>query len=114
MRLIDGDEAIKKICKIVTEMERTSKTIITANDAKYLFIKTIESLSSVETEWIPCSEKLPENEGCYLITLDDNSLDVASYEIGTKLSQWHCGPFEDGKVIAWMSLPEPYREDGEA
>ena len=39
-----------------------------------------------EPQWIPCSERLPEEEEDFLVT---------------------------DEVIAWMPLPEPYRKDGD-
>lgn len=58
-------------------------------------------------EWIPCSERLPEEDGEYLVT-DDSG--------GAKwvIESFYC-MCEDGSSfwtadnpIAWMSCPEPY------
>lgn len=75
--------------------------------------KYISALPSAEAEWIPCSERLPEKDGWYLVT-------VQGYETVTDVSLYSA---DDGcawgdvsakqKVIAWMPLPKPYREDGE-
>lgn len=100
-----------------------SPSLAPVDEAIGIVIEALENEETHETHdiedaptiggWIPCSERLPKNDGYYLITLSDNSLDVAYYEIGTNLSQWHCGAFEDGRVIAWMPLPEPYKEQTE-
>ena len=68
-----------------------------------------------EPQWIPCSERLPEYDGgTYLVT------DYCE-QIGRKrIHVSYCYMNKDGfwsdvplgyKVIAWMPLPEPYKEE---
>ena len=60
--------------------------------------------------WIPCSERLPENNGCMLVTIDD-AIEFGKYEDG-EWSIWVCEHWDewDAKgVIAWMPLPEPWK-----
>jgi len=57
-------------------------------------------------EWIPCSERLPEEEGYYLITLD--------FEWGREIEigLWTDGEwFNDNRHanIAWMPMIEPWK-----
>ena len=63
-------------------------------------------------EWIPCSERLPEDGQGVLVTVDANkwNIEVGSciYSGGTFHSKLY-----DLDVLAWMPLPKPYREDGE-
>lgn len=66
--------------------------------------------------WIPCSERLPENiiKDC-LVTLENGAVFQASYsDIGKEFRMicWHgIERFsEENKVIAWMPLPEPYKQ----
>ena len=82
---------------------------------------TIEALSekvranNLHEGWIPVSERLPENNGCMLVTIDD-AIEFGKYEDG-EWSIWVCEHWDewDAKgVTAWMPLPEPYRKDGEA
>ena len=67
----------------------------------------LERLQSAQ-QWIPCSEGLPEESGDYLVTVAHHSgellveVDQFDNENG---SWWH---YMDD-VIAWMSLPEPYK-----
>jgi hypothetical protein len=59
-----------------------------------------------EQRWIPCSERLPEERQEILATTTDNAWgDVVI--IRTYYKEMH------KSVIAWMPLPEPYREDKE-
>lgn len=67
----------------------------------------IQSLPSAQ-QWIPCSERLPEKSGDYLVTVAHHSgellveVDQFDNENG---SWWH---YMDD-VIAWMPTPEPYK-----
>lgn len=53
--------------------------------------------------WIPCSERMPEEDGCYLVTTtgtNNDIIDIAYYTEGI----WH----KASRIKAWMPLPEPY------
>ena len=53
--------------------------------------------------WIPCSRKVPEEKGMYLTTTIDK---------GVYCDYWNGVNFDRTElVIAWRSLPEPYKED---
>ena len=65
-----------------------------------------------KTKWIPISEKLPETGDSILVTYSDEEVGIV----------WSARPKVWGKYekannlifpVAWMPLPEPYREDGE-
>lgn len=57
--------------------------------------------------WIPCSERLPE-DGTYLCTLDGEL--VGEQEPFTGMCGIENGKWdEEGCVIAWKPLPEPYK-----
>ena len=66
------------------------------------------------SEWIPCSERLPEADGNYLCCFDSH-IQTLSYADG-----WNCIRHFDGDVYrknelfdvrAWQPLPELYEED---
>ena len=87
--------------------------------------------------WIPCQERLPEEDGDYLVlyytpsaykpyyTYDVTSFAndlyrIDKYDFSDKKEQkgwYYCdqeyGFCEDNSVYAWMPLPEPLREEGE-
>ena len=79
--------------------------------------------ASVGTEmslpkWIPCSERLPDACGKYLVTMKWND-DSGEEHIVIKAT-WY-GEWDDigwdlaeiFDVVAWMPLPEPYNEQTE-
>ena len=66
--------------------------------------------------WIPCSERLPEEYGNYLITTHDGNVDIGTIDPKKKNVWSACD--SDGfywlrEVLAWIPLPEPYREESE-
>ena len=82
----------------------------------YNLFEVLPSAQS-EQQWIPCSERLPEESGQYLITVRYKHVD--GYEdVYAEHGEWgngkwdmfcfgHCGEVES--ILAWMPLPEPYK-----
>ena len=71
----------------------------------------LDALAQDEKEngWIPVSERLPE-DGTYITTLDGEL--VGQKEPFTGMCGIENGKWDDEDcVIAWMPLPEPYKED---
>lgn len=68
--------------------------------------------------WIPCSEKLPENDDWHVVTVLDERGDTPyKYtDLGWYLDRaecWIIDAEQRNDVIAWMPLPSPYREEGD-
>ena len=66
--------------------------------------------------WIPCSERLPEDESCILVSLKNCTMpDIARYEEDDEGGTFYPGDDEKSYsnqglfVNAWMPLPEPYK-----
>lgn len=65
-----------------------------------------------EAEWIPVGERLPEENGTYLTTLDGEL--VGQEEPFTGMCGFENGRWdEEGCVIAWKPMPAPYEEDAD-
>ena len=67
----------------------------------------VRDIREADSKWIPCSERLPEDEGMYLITArvyDKKEIQYAFYQ--KEIGLFIC----NGTAIAWMPLPEPYKE----
>lgn len=65
------------------------------------------------SDWVPCSERLPEEYGNYLITTYDGDVDIGSIDPSRKGAWSACdadGFYWLRNVIAWMPLPERYQE----
>lgn len=60
-------------------------------------------------KWIPVSERLPEEMGNYMVTMNYG-------KYGNIIGQryyYGLGEWSDDCVIAWMPLPEPYKLENE-
>lgn len=85
-------------------------------------IDAIKNLPSAQ-QWIPCSERLPNTNGVYNVTrkisdgFECRNISDTCYYDGT--NTWHDDTrVNHGRryltdVIAWMPLPEPYKEERE-
>ena len=101
-----------------------------------LGLKIMDYIENMDDEkengWIPVSERLPEDEKEYLVTLEkvygtpEKLYGIANYLKFGDAGYWNekkygyleWDKYSDGhggtkmyKVIAWMHLPEPYKED---
>ena len=118
MRLIDADNAIS-VLEILEDKCANTRAFEQA-------IGVLKDVPTIEAEprWIPCSERLPEKSGRYLVTRGLNACDavwnrvyIINYSdlMGLKSERiWWDGNVgkSDFKriddVIAWMPLPVPY------
>lgn len=62
-----------------------------------------------QTEWIPVSERLPERHKEVIVTDIETSDTYQSQYIGN--GYWECdNGILKNRIIAWMPMPEPYKE----
>lgn len=66
-----------------------------------------------ESQWIPCSERLPETSGTYLVSGMWESGRVAVGDCEYSNYDGYFNTAWNFDVIAWCELPEPYRGEGE-
>lgn len=62
-------------------------------------------------QWIPCSERLPEDGDYVIVTVWEGCVMIAwRYR-----NEWETESFslDDGEVNAWMPLPEPWKGEEE-
>ena len=99
----------------------SNKLIKAINDGSYeVNLSAVMALGAVVTQsasqWIPCSERLPEENGQYIVTVKYEHVD--GYEdIYSEHGEWvddrwdagygHCGRVE--KILAWQPLPTPWK-----
>ena len=122
-----GEEAIEWLeeLKVKIDIPKAAISQRKKNKALDLAISTLKQ----QSKWISVSEKVPENNGTYLVTLkyfNHNSIDIMSYAenlskidefdfCGVNRAGWYdydseCGYYEVDRVIAWMPLPSMYEE----
>lgn len=125
-RLIDADALIESICHTADLGGWIGDTL---RNIKRLAVRYINETPTIDavSEWIPCSERLPEKDGRYLTTYplirDMKWVNILWYGKPSMPSRdvqgkvWYVSDEEYGDVpyddvIAWMPLPKPYKEDG--
>lgn len=57
-----------------------------------------------EQRWIPCSERLPDQNGKYLVVGRQKAINILKFDGGRWYGKWG--------VVAWMPLPDCYQGDG--
>lgn len=79
-----------------------------------LICEFIDQQPTVE-EWIPCSERLPDESGTYIVSaIDGNILRVSFAKWMPRLRTWALsGGRSYWKVKAWMPFPDSYKPEGE-
>lgn len=115
--MLTNKEIIKWLQSLKSEIgKQSNQNLWHYEEALDMIIKALQ-----EDEWIPVSERLPEKDGSYLVCMnwDYRNMDVLMWVDG-----WNCIRRIDGKVdreseidgadiLAWMPLPEPYRDEYE-
>ena len=75
------------------------------NEANAIMDAFDEYVDSNEPHWIPVTERLPEESGCYLVSVKNDHKRRYSKTAWFEKDTW----FARQDVIAWMPLPESYK-----
>ena len=69
-------------------------------------------INVVSNGWIPCSERLPEESGTYIVNAIENSIiHITFAKWMPRMKKWNLtGCRSYWKVNAWQPLPEPFKE----
>lgn len=102
-------ELIKLLSK--TRIQAIDRDVIWQNG----YDTCLNDKSIRESNWIPVSERLPDKNGNYLCTVDygEDGIEVMQRVYWDALGGFEKRYNKNDKVIAWMPLPEPYKEDAE-
>ena len=73
-----------------------------ALDRAIWIVEKYTASAQPEKRWIPCSERLPEKAGKYLVSVRNGNVYAGTFDK-------YSGNFQCA-AIAWMPLPEPYKE----
>ena len=77
-------------------------------------IKALKDCQSLSYNKIWRTEDPPDKESCYLITDNEGNLDICLWtneffgKHDSNCWHWKTGTYQ--KVVAWLPLPEPYKE----
>ena len=106
MRLIDADALTQKAVETFYITNYFSHITKMIDDAP--------TVKPEETQWIPVTERLPENDVDVIVTgvyMGHNYVEIASCSDGrwsSYMDEYKVHPTLH-KIIAWMPLPEPYK-----
>ena len=106
MRLIDADRLAENL--IAARYELSGEYEKGLHEAWE--IVTSETGAPTVNTWIPVKERLPEEDTWVFITFVDelsSGISIAYYNGNS----WHGNIEKYDTVIAWMPLPEPYKEE---
>lgn len=95
--MIDEKELIKIL-------QKNSIFRIVTNAADKNVYEIIAELPKVG-EWIPCSERLPDKEGNYLVTVEVGMSELRMVKKAVLRNKRWYRIGQNNKVIAWMELP---------
>lgn len=72
-------------------------------------IDALMQLPSAEPQWIPCSERLPEENQICIVT-DETMRNTYEYRFCKETYDEDQGwTYLKHRIIAWMPLPQPYK-----
>ena len=137
MRLIDADKLANSLKNNLQSFEEMisehGKGVAHGTRIALGLVKEQPTISpeSLRPQWIPVAERLPDNEGDFIVTANDSITGlfvVKGYcykgtdgkmrflnQIDGNLYHNHDGElkFHTRNITAWMPLPEPYTSAGE-
>ena len=123
MRLIDGDALIEILGTAIRNMQGAAKFIGAEDDPELKMeikaytdiLNGVKEQPTIEPEpqWIPCSERLPE-EGCEALGTDKYG--SVRHVIKDKCGAYKFATYEEMMhipIVAWMPLPPSYKGEDE-
>ena len=120
MRLIDADAFDERVKAAggMSEEELSEDFKDGVQTVLYMMSKQPTITAQPEQRWIPVSKKLPEDDENVLVTYKTtDKIHPCQYHDDGSHNPWYsyidqCRAHMN-VVLAWMPLPEPYREDKE-
>ena len=111
MDLISREEAIKAIPE--TRMAAFENCRYCELLDREQVVEILKEIPSAQ-RWIPVSERMPEEDVEVLACNEDGDMEVVSCSYSTEIDGaviWFTSGWRFGKVLAWMPLPEAYKEE---
>lgn len=94
------------------ETQMAMRVMLTIHNMIDSLAKADVTDTNVGCKWIPCSERLPDESGKYLVQCRNRANANIYFEVA-HVNVWSDGKktcLVDGEPMAWQDLPEPYRE----
>ena len=109
-------EIVQEVAKEYGNASDNDLTVVSALPSLYPLQKFEEEAihkvvaSAKDGGWIPCSERLPEDNERVLVIDEDGIMAVCRFveSVNVFMTCWDGDEFAD--VIAWQSLPAPYQK----
>ena len=105
---------------IFDRLSKIRRLVKTDEDSEWnrAIYKSTEIVKEVAEEynggWIPCSERLPEDDSICIVTVEyPNNETVVDYGwFDRKSVCWFVGTqeFRTSNILAWQPLPEPFKD----
>ena len=118
MRLIGADALMETINRQCYPVQH-DMTSIEPGMTRIGILQAIQEQPTIEPgpQWIPVSERLPTARQSVILSTKDYTgegcyWETTEYHVIWKGYRWNATYWDD-EVVAWMPLPEPYKEDGE-
>lgn len=109
MRLIDADKLIANHTERISYKNSWHET----EEDEFVAVKNIQDAPTA-LQWIPCSERLPEESDYYLVTFDSITHPVGIFFFEAQYGGCWVDEMGNGLkskfFVAWMPLPKPYEE----
>jgi len=128
MRLIDADaleELFREVIGSIAKRPEINGNLEHMIRASAMVVEMIKDAPTIEPQprWIPCSERLPDDndykecmeclDGAVWYFTENGAMGLGYYYESTKEWATTDDLKTDGKVVAWMPLPSPCREEAD-
>ena len=117
MRLIDADAVAEAIRDALRDEDNPN--FILGLSVGLAYVTTAETIDAVP-RWVPCEERLPEPNVAVLgYAPEFNNIFAVYYDSVCGWMIWspaYDEPFPScqGEIVAWMPMPEPWKEESNA
>ena len=109
----------KEFEKILDRLEKERRVLLENNIQQAIALNFAKGIIQEVAEeynggWIPCSERLPEDDSICIVTVEyTNNKTMVDYGwFDRKSVCWFVGmqEFRTSNILAWQPLPEPFKE----
>ena len=80
-------------------LNKINAYVVGSQDKEFI-CKLIKEMPPAQ-QWIPCSERLPDQNGKYLVVGRQKAINILKFDGGRWYGKWG--------VVAWMPLPDCYQ-----